>query len=355
MAKKLFISHASADSQLIGQFIDYLLVLGAGIKADDIAYTSREGQGVMPGESIPLFIKENIGSADIVLAFISDNYKHSEVCLNEMGAAWALDKSMIQILLPNTSFDKLGWLCSLEKALKITNPEDLDSLYSTIIELLGVPPKIAQWNINKDLFLTKLNCSNTSIMPLPVSCVAHELELGYLDYQGICESAGAQFNARIFLISSSLTSLSEVMNSQARVLNRVTSSDPNRVSKIRQSCGVITSKMNKVSQTIENQLLGADQDFEMMIDACIHMKSIQDQMCDNSTDAADLDAIKALFGTMRECRSVLSGLDHNIDSIPKMEANLNAANKRFKNNIIEFDKLIQQCTAKAKVLAVEFI
>ena len=119
--KRIFISHASKDKELINKFVDSIILLGMGVDSNIIAYTSREDTGVPPGESIPQFIQDNIACADIVLLMISDNYKSSEVCLNEMGAAWALNKYIVQILLPNTSFDKLGWLCSLDKALEIDN------------------------------------------------------------------------------------------------------------------------------------------------------------------------------------------------------------------------------------------
>jgi hypothetical protein len=106
--KRIFISHASKDGVLIGKFVDSIFLLGMGMNSETIAYTSREDTGVPAGESIPQSIQNNIACADIVLLMISDNYKDSEVCLNEMGAAWALNKYIIQILLPNTSFDKLS-------------------------------------------------------------------------------------------------------------------------------------------------------------------------------------------------------------------------------------------------------
>ena len=58
-------------------------------------------------------IKENILSADFSLLLISENYKNIEICHNEMGAVWATDKNVRYYLLPNTGFDKIGWLCAL--------------------------------------------------------------------------------------------------------------------------------------------------------------------------------------------------------------------------------------------------
>ena len=63
-----------------------------------------EETGVGTGEDIRKFIKENISTCDFVFFMISENYKKSEICLNEMGAAWATDRTVIPLVFPNLSF-----------------------------------------------------------------------------------------------------------------------------------------------------------------------------------------------------------------------------------------------------------
>lgn len=147
---KVFISHASLDKVLLDEFVDKILRLSCGLLASDIVYTSREDTGVEFGEGIPEFIKENLQTSSLVLFMISDNYKASEVCLNEMGAAWAMEKKAISIVLPNCGFDKLGWLTSLDKALMIDNSEALDKLYSM---LTRNNLDVVDWNRQKEAFL----------------------------------------------------------------------------------------------------------------------------------------------------------------------------------------------------------
>lgn len=78
---------------------------------------------------------------------VSEAYRASEVCLNEMGAAWALDKKPISVLLPTVSFDKLGWLTSLDKAIKIDDVDMLGNLVEVICEKSHLQsPKITSWN-----------------------------------------------------------------------------------------------------------------------------------------------------------------------------------------------------------------
>lgn len=149
---KIFISHSSEDKQLIDEFVDKILRLSCGFNTSDIIYTSHQSTGVSLGDGIPQFIKENIRTSSLIFFMISPNYRQSEVCLNEMGAAWALDKKTISILLPSVSFNSLGWLTSLDKAIKINDREGLDKLVSMISrkEL-----DIADWNRQKESFILK--------------------------------------------------------------------------------------------------------------------------------------------------------------------------------------------------------
>ena len=134
----VFISHSSGDKALIQSFVENVLILGLGLDKEDIAFTSHEVYGVEPGDRINRYIKDNIEEADIILLMISQNYKKSEVCLNEMGAAWALDKFFVSVLLPNAGFDKLGWLTNFEKAVKVDNKDQVVSLSETIVNALSI-------------------------------------------------------------------------------------------------------------------------------------------------------------------------------------------------------------------------
>lgn len=143
----IFISHSSKDREIVKLFIDNILKKGLGLTDENIACTSFEATGVNPGDSIPAYIKHNIKGSKICLAMVSKNYKSSEVCMNEVGAAWALDKPPIQIVLPNTDFSELGWLLNTDKAAKIDDGDSLDNLMETICAKVGiliVSPK--HWN-----------------------------------------------------------------------------------------------------------------------------------------------------------------------------------------------------------------
>lgn len=166
---KVFISHSSEDKNLIDDFVDKVLRLSCGLNTTDIIYTSRQTTGVELGDNIPEYIKTNLQTCSLVLFMISPNYRKSEVCLNEMGAAWALNKKTISILLPGVSFNSLGWLTSLDKAIKIDDPEGLDKLAST---LCRKNLDITDWNRQKELFI---NTCSKRILPLTSNNTAEEI------------------------------------------------------------------------------------------------------------------------------------------------------------------------------------
>ena len=92
--KKIFISHSSKDKAIVQLFVDDILQLGVGIKPEQIFCTSIEDMGIKNGEDIRKHIHNNIKNADYSFLLISNNYKNSEICLNEMGAVWAYDNNV---------------------------------------------------------------------------------------------------------------------------------------------------------------------------------------------------------------------------------------------------------------------
>lgn len=134
----VFISHSSDDKDIILSFIQNVLVLGLGLDLDDIAFTSDETYGITPGDDIPQYIKRNISGAKVALIMVSQGYKKGEVCLNEMGAAWALDKEIIQVVLPDADFDQLGWVINLKKGIRLNDKKQLLSLIKRIASSLSV-------------------------------------------------------------------------------------------------------------------------------------------------------------------------------------------------------------------------
>ena len=161
--KKVFISHSSKDKDLVSEFCDRILRLGIGLSADDIFCTSIEDMNIKNGDDIRKHIKENILSADFSFLLISENYKKSEICLNEMGAVWATDNNVRYYLLPNTGIDKLGWLCDANQAEQLIDHIVLDKLYTELKNYYDLDVKLETWSRQRMTFVDNVTKSHRDI------------------------------------------------------------------------------------------------------------------------------------------------------------------------------------------------
>lgn len=123
----IFISHSSNDEKLVTSFLKHILKLGLDIPYKNIFYSSMHTTGVNTAKDIPEEVKKALSKMTIFIQYVSDEYKKSEVCLNEMGAAWyKLETSNIIILKsPDIEFNELGFINFGKLALCIDNKEDL--------------------------------------------------------------------------------------------------------------------------------------------------------------------------------------------------------------------------------------
>ena len=158
-AKRIFISHSSKDKDIMEKFTDYILQLGIGLSHEDIFCTSIEEMGIRNGEDIRRHIRENVQKADFSFLMISQKYRESEICLNEMGAVWASDNNVRYFLLPDVDFSEIGWLCETNKADKLSNPVALDALEDELTEYYGLPHKGRIWSRQRQNFLNYLENS----------------------------------------------------------------------------------------------------------------------------------------------------------------------------------------------------
>lgn len=151
--KKIFISHSSKDKKIIAEFIDHILQLGIGIDTQDIFCTSIEDLGIKNGNDIREHIRKNIQTSDYSFLMISNNYKKSEICLNEMGAVWAYNNNIRYYLLPETKIDSIGWLCDPQRADVIDSPITLDAIRQELKEYYQLPDTGTEWSRHRQTFL----------------------------------------------------------------------------------------------------------------------------------------------------------------------------------------------------------
>jgi len=153
--KKIFISHSSKDKTIVDAFVD-LLRLGINISHEDIFCTSIEEMQIHNGEDIREHIQENVKHAEFAILLISKNYKNSEICLNEMGAVWAIDKNIRTYVLPGMRESAVGWLINTKMAQKVNDPVSLTALYKDITDFYHLQPDMVLWTAQVTKFLNSL-------------------------------------------------------------------------------------------------------------------------------------------------------------------------------------------------------
>lgn len=155
--KILFISHSSKDKAIIVKFVDHILRLGIGVPSSCIRCTSIEENGIQNGAKMRDWIHQQIKDCRVAFLMISPNYKDSEICLNEMGAIWALEKDVRIYLLPGVDYNSFGWLEEIRQAGKIIDESALDLLRDELTNMFELTNSTADWGRQKKVYLEYCN------------------------------------------------------------------------------------------------------------------------------------------------------------------------------------------------------
>ena len=129
----IFLSHSSKDQKIVKDFKDRILNLGLHIDDERIFFSSSIGTDIKTGKDFNSVIISKLKNASVVILFLSENYEESPICLNEMGAAKALNKRLIPLLLPNNDFKQIGFLSKTEVQLKIDKSSNLHKFRQDIV------------------------------------------------------------------------------------------------------------------------------------------------------------------------------------------------------------------------------
>lgn len=112
---KIFLSHSSKDKIITEAFVEQILISGCGISENHIFCSSIEGLGIKTSNDFRDHILKELLNADYSFLLISNNYKKCDICLNEMGASWAIKNLNVKpFLFPNIEFNSIGTLYSVK-------------------------------------------------------------------------------------------------------------------------------------------------------------------------------------------------------------------------------------------------
>ena len=150
---KFFISHSSEDEVIVNAFIEKILMLGCGFKRPDI-FCTLDHTVIRTGDDFRNEIIKNMKCCDYIICMISENYRTSEVCQNEMGAAWAMEgKRVLPFKFPNFKFTEIGFLNVVKQAADIIDKSKLDELYEELYKCYDLEPDWVNYNKQKDDFI----------------------------------------------------------------------------------------------------------------------------------------------------------------------------------------------------------
>lgn len=154
--RKFFISHSTNDKDIVNSFIKEILKIGCGFKDEDI-FCTLDPTAIRTGDDFRDIIIENMKQCDYILLFISENYNRSDVCKNEMGAAWALEnKRILPFILPGISFDQMGFLNVVKQGASILEKRKLDEFYDELCNNYRLNPNWPTFNKAKEDFISSV-------------------------------------------------------------------------------------------------------------------------------------------------------------------------------------------------------
>lgn len=329
---RVFLSHSSKDKPVVDLFKTVLLNVGLGISDKDIAYTSAVETGVPLGRNIPQYIKLNISDSDFVFLFISDNYRHSEVCLNEMGAAWALDRNVKPLLInDNVPFDSVGWLYHMNLCASLSDSDRLDELRDEFIEKFPNHTKTSVWNRQKTEFISRLkqltdkqvdeNLTNASPSSVPD-------ELGLLDYKEIFDEQNAEFVNIIGRITDGLNTLTPQLRKRTQQLSSAANGSLN-TQKAKGIMIALARDYDQFSAVLEKWTPLADEKYNALIDSTklIQKHSVIDEEDSNNNH----QSYKILFDQLILAHKTFVGLRNNLIDLPDKEKSLIKSKRRTLN------------------------
>lgn len=333
--KKIFISHALKDKEIVSLFVDKILVLGSGVSLEDIVFTSREDTGVINGEDIPEAIKSGLKESALFFMMVSEAYKDSEVCLNEMGAAWVMDDlSRKIILLPNTGFEKIGWLMSLKKGMKLDDRDGLDMIHDDVVSALGKTVKTVTWNRYKEEFqdgLVELMQQNDKKESSPRQKDTAADEIVDYDLQDMKERFDSHvltYTGVVKMLSSATENYSKKINAITMRLNRINGNS--RVYSDREIRGLLqrsASETNLLAGVYEaNSPMMRDQ-FDLAMGFAI---DIQKRETDPIQKKVNRESGKRLIEEMMSVRDQAIIFRDEMDSVVNLDKSLTEATKRLK-------------------------
>lgn len=139
----LFISHSSANENIVTNLVQLLRTLGFNNK--NLFCSSVPGYDIKEGEDIYDTLASKFQDYNIFVIFLlSSEYYQSAACLNEMGATWVLKANYSTIVCPGFSIPEIKGAINPSKMAVVLEDNKrvngkLNNLKDRLIEFFGLP------------------------------------------------------------------------------------------------------------------------------------------------------------------------------------------------------------------------
>ncbi|CAL2095770.1 TIR domain-containing protein [Tenacibaculum sp. 190524A02b] len=150
--RKIFISHAIEDKEIVSSFIQILQSIG--IDSEIIFCASFEGYGTTLGSNTMEDIKNKLNDNVLVFFILSKHFYTTSMCLMQLGAVWALTKTHISVAIPPFKLEKMRGVFQHFKGMYINEEKNLDLLKDTLESQFNLTPKRQLvWTPTRDILL----------------------------------------------------------------------------------------------------------------------------------------------------------------------------------------------------------
>ena len=158
---RIFISHSHADEEIAYKFFDFLICVFPELRDKDILCTSDPNSGLsFDSNTISDQLKRNLKGAEALVALITTDSLQSPWIPFEIGSFWTTEKSIVLILGPDLTPDKLpgplkGWL-----SIRIEDEQAFEQVNAFVNQLevkLGIRQNVNRLRRDRNLeeFLTR--------------------------------------------------------------------------------------------------------------------------------------------------------------------------------------------------------
>ena len=154
----VFISHAESDKKFANEIVTLLEFIGVKGK-ENLLCTSVDGYRVPLGCDIIEYLRETFNKNNLfVIILHTHNYYTRPVCMNEMGAAWALKTKYFSVLASDFSFNEMtGVVNNKDIAIKIGADDceaRINQLKNELVKFFGLQqPDEDRWPHYRSSFI----------------------------------------------------------------------------------------------------------------------------------------------------------------------------------------------------------